>query len=63
MAKIKVTQVTTPIFNMVLTEAEAKYLYDLTQNYLGDHPNDETDEVYTLRSDLWLSLNEALSNG
>ena len=51
------------MYNMSLTGKEADYLLAITQNYMGDNPNDESTDERDMRADIWESLNEVLTNG
>jgi hypothetical protein len=59
----KVTVVNNPVFNLALTGKEASYLLAILQNYRAINSNGETQDECRVRSDMWESLNEALSNG
>lgn len=48
------------VFNVQLTEAEARYIRDLTQNYLGKSPQEETLEQQNIRQELFIKFKEVL---
>lgn len=55
---------TQKLIRLELTEKEARWLKDLTQNYLGggEYPFSEKPEARKIREDIFTSLNKSLKN-